>query len=59
MEYVSALLQPENLQPLFVVFFAAFVQAITGFGLVILAAPMLMLFFAAKETILNVNCTNQ
>ena len=52
MEYVSALLQPENLQPLFVVFFAAFVQAITGFGLVILAAPMLMLFFAAKETIL-------
>lgn len=52
MEYISTLLQPAYLIPLFVVFFSAFVQAITGFGLVILAAPLLMLFFEAKETIL-------
>jgi uncharacterized membrane protein YfcA len=52
MEYIAALLLPQHYMPLFVVFFAAFVQAITGFGLVILAAPLLMIFFEAKETIL-------
>lgn len=52
MEYLAALLQPEHLWPLMVVFFATFVQAITGFGLVILASPLLMIFFDAKDTIL-------
>lgn len=52
MEYMMTIMEPQYLMPLFIIFFSAFVQAITGFGLVILAAPLLMLFFEAKETIL-------
>lgn len=52
MEYLATLSQPQYLLPLFVVFLSAFVQSVTGFGLVILASPLLMLFFEAKDTIL-------
>ena len=34
--------------PLLAIFFAAFLQAITGFGLVIVAAPLLMFFYDPK-----------
>ncbi len=34
--------------PVFCLFLAAFLQSITGFGLVIVAAPLLMLFYDAK-----------
>lgn len=52
MEYISTLAQPAYVFPLLIVLLSAFVQAVTGTGLVILAAPMLMLFFGAKETVL-------
>lgn len=34
--------------PVFCIFLAAFLQSLTGFGLVIVAAPLLMLFYDAK-----------
>lgn len=34
--------------PIFAVFLAAFLQSVTGFGLVIVAAPLLMLFYESK-----------
>jgi uncharacterized membrane protein YfcA len=52
MEYLAGLFLPAHLFPELVVFFSALVQAITGFGLVILAAPLLMIFYDVKATIL-------
>lgn len=37
--------------PLLALFFAAFMQSITGFGLVMIASPLLMLFYDAKLSI--------
>lgn len=41
-----------HILPALVICFAAFMQAITGFGLVIIAAPLLMMFYDPKETVL-------
>ena len=38
--------------PMLCIFMAAFLQAVTGFGLVIIGAPLLMLFYDAKLTVL-------
>lgn len=38
----------QHLLPIFCVFLAAFLQSITGFGLVIVAAPLLLLFYDVK-----------
>jgi uncharacterized protein len=40
-----------HLGPAFVIFFSAVLQSITGFGLVIVAAPLLMLFYDPKLTV--------
>lgn len=40
-----------HMAPLFCVFLAAFLQSITGFGLVIVAAPLLMFFYDPKLVI--------
>ena len=40
-----------HIAPLFCVFLAAFLQSITGFGLVIVAAPLLMFFYDPKLVI--------
>lgn len=48
--YLAALLL--HAAPLLCVFVAAFLQAITGFGLVIVAAPLLMFFYDPKVVIL-------
>ena len=37
--------------PTLAIFFAAFIQSITGFGLVIIAAPLLMFFYEPKLTV--------
>lgn len=42
---------PAHVEPLLCVFFAAFLQSITGFGLVIVAAPLLMFFYDPKLVI--------
>lgn len=39
-----------HLAPAFVIFFSAVLQSITGFGLVIVAAPLLMIFYDPKLT---------
>lgn len=44
--YLAAL--SSHTGPLLAIFFAAFLQAITGFGLVIVAAPLLMFFYDPK-----------
>lgn len=44
--YLAAL--ASHTGPLLAIFFAAFLQAITGFGLVIVAAPLLMFFYDPK-----------
>nr|WP_315410061.1 sulfite exporter TauE/SafE family protein [uncultured Selenomonas sp.] len=44
--YLSAL--ATHTGPLLAIFFAAFLQSITGFGLVIVAAPLLMFFYDPK-----------
>ena len=44
--YLAAL--ATHIGPLLAIFFAAFLQAITGFGLVIVAAPLLMFFYDPK-----------
>jgi len=48
-QYLSAL--SAHLAPLLCVFLAAFLQSITGFGLVIVAAPLLMFFYDPKLVI--------
>ena len=40
-----------HLAPALVIFFSAILQSITGFGLVIVAAPLLMLFYDPKLTV--------
>lgn len=51
-----------HLMPALVIFLAALMQAITGFGLVIIAAPLLMIFYDPKLTVLIMfvvaMCTN-
>jgi uncharacterized membrane protein YfcA len=44
------------LLPLFGIFIASFLQSITGFGLAIIAAPLLMISFNAKMAILIILC---
>lgn len=46
MDYLTVL--SSHTGPLLAIFFAAFLQAITGFGLVIVAAPLLMFFYDPK-----------
>lgn len=41
-----------HILPALAIFVAAFMQGITGFGLVIIAAPLLMLFYDPKQAIL-------
>ena len=48
--YVSGL--PAHAGPIVCVFLAAFLQAVTGFGLVMVAAPLLMFFYEPKLTIM-------
>ena len=52
--YVSGL--QSHAGPLFCVFLAAFLQSITGFGLVMVAAPLLMFFYEPKLTIIIMFC---
>ena len=40
-----------HIGPTLAIFFAAFIQSITGFGLVIIAAPLLMFFYEPKLTV--------
>lgn len=40
-----------HLAPALVIFFSAVLQSITGFGLVIVAAPLLMIFYDPKLTV--------
>lgn len=40
-----------HISPTLAIFFAAFIQSITGFGLVIIAAPLLMFFYEPKLTV--------
>lgn len=40
-----------HLAPALVIFFSAILQSITGFGLVIVAAPLLMIFYDPKLTV--------
>ena len=40
-----------HIAPALAIFFAAFIQSITGFGLVIIAAPLLMFFYEPKLTV--------
>ena len=42
--------------PTLAIFFAAFIQSITGFGLVIIAAPLLMFFYEPKLTVPIMPC---
>lgn len=46
----------QHLMPMLVIFGASFVQSVTGFGLIIIAAPFLLVFYDAKLTILLVQC---
>ena len=46
----------QHLMPMLIIFGASFVQSITGFGLIIIAAPFLLVFYDAKLTILLVQC---
>ena len=48
--YFSGLLSHAG--PIFCVFLAAFLQSVTGFGLVMVAAPLLMFFYEPKLTII-------
>ena len=48
--YISGLLSHAG--PIFCVFLAAFLQSVTGFGLVMVAAPLLMFFYEPKLTII-------
>ena len=48
--YVSGLLSHAG--PIFCVFLAAFLQSVTGFGLVMVAAPLLMFFYEPKLTVI-------
>ena len=48
--YASGLMSHAG--PIFCVFLAAFLQSITGFGLVMVAAPLLMFFYEPKLTII-------
>ena len=52
--YASGL--PSHAGPIFCVFLAAFLQSITGFGLVMVAAPLLMFFYEPKLTIIIMFC---
>ena len=45
-----------HLPPMLCIFAAAFLQSITGFGLVIIAAPLLMLFYEPKAVVLMMAC---
>lgn len=42
---------PHHLLPIFCIFLASFLQSITGFGLVIVAAPLLLLFYDVKSMV--------
>ena len=46
--YLSGL--PAHAGPMACVFLAAFLQSITGFGLVMVAVPLLMFFYEPKLT---------
>lgn len=48
------LLSAQQLCPIFFVFLASFIQSLTGFGLVIVAAPFLMIFYEPKLVVLLV-----
>ena len=48
--YASGLMSHAG--PIFCVFLAAFLQSITGSGLVMVAAPLLMFFYEPKLTII-------
>lgn len=50
--YFSVALLASHLLPILCIFSAAFLQSITGFGLVIIAAPLLMFFYDSKFTVL-------
>ena len=52
--YVSGLLSHAG--PVFCVFLASFLQSVTGFGLVMVAAPLLMFFYEPKLTIVIMFC---
>jgi len=52
--YFSGLLSHAG--PIFCVFLAAFLQSVTGFGLVMVAAPLLMFFYDPKLTIIIMFC---
>ena len=52
--YASGLLSHAG--PIFCVFLASFLQSITGFGLVMVAAPLLMFFYEPKLTIVIMFC---
>ena len=52
--YISGLLSHAG--PIFCVFLASFLQSITGFGLVMVAAPLLMFFYEPKLTIVIMFC---
>lgn len=41
-----------HIWPFLIIFMASLLQAITGFGLVIIAAPLMMLFYDVKVTVL-------
>ena len=52
--YISGLLSHAG--PLLCVFLAAFLQSVTGFGLVMVAAPLLMFFYEPKLTVIIMFC---
>ena len=56
MEYLQQAFSLQHLLPMLLIFAASFVQSITGFGLIIIAAPFLLMFYDAKLTILLVQC---
>jgi uncharacterized protein len=56
LEYFHAAFTMQHLLPMLLIFGASFIQSITGFGLIIVAAPFLLMFYDAKFTILLVQC---
>ena len=56
LDYLNTAFTMQYLMPMLVIFGASFVQSITGFGLIIIAAPFLLIFYDAKLTILLVQC---
>lgn len=54
MNYFLTILTAAHIGPFLSIFLASFIQSITGFGLVIIASPFLLLFYDAKFAILLV-----